>query len=226
MEYRVLGPLEVLDESGQKVSLGGAMQQSVLASLLLHAGQTVALDRLIDELWDEPPATAARTVQAYVSRLRRELPDGAIETRAGGYAFVLRGDELDLTKFKQRADDGRAALAAEDFERSAALLEQALALWRGTALGGLTSDALRREADRLEEERLVVLEDRSSRVVSAHSQIGFSEPNHWGLESRCGADHTVWLRLSLCPNTCPVLAPLALRVRGSARHLTRMGDRS
>jgi class 3 adenylate cyclase/tetratricopeptide (TPR) repeat protein len=160
MEYRVLGPLEVLDASGQKVSLGGAMQQSVLASLLLRAGQTVALDRLIDELWDEPPATAARTVQAYVSRLRRKLPEGAIARRAGGYEVVLAGDELDLTTFEQRAEDGHAALAGGDYERSATLLGQALALWRGPALGGLTSDALRREAERLEEQRLVVLEDR------------------------------------------------------------------
>jgi DNA-binding SARP family transcriptional activator len=76
MQYRVLGPLEVLDPSGQKLSLGGAMQQSVLASLLLRAGQTVALERLVDELWDEPPETAARTMQAYVSRLRHELPRG------------------------------------------------------------------------------------------------------------------------------------------------------
>ena len=62
MEYRVLGSLEVLAASGEKLALGGAMQQSVLASLLLRAGQTVALERLVDDLWDEPPETAARTV--------------------------------------------------------------------------------------------------------------------------------------------------------------------
>ena len=65
MEYRVLGSLEVLAASGEKLALGGAMQQSVLASLLLRAGQTVALERLIDDLWHEPPETAARTVQAH-----------------------------------------------------------------------------------------------------------------------------------------------------------------
>jgi DNA-binding response OmpR family regulator len=83
MEYHVLGPLEVVDGDGRRIPLGGARQQTVLFSLLLRAGRTVTLERLVDELWDEPPATAARTVQAYVSRLRRELPEGTIERRSG-----------------------------------------------------------------------------------------------------------------------------------------------
>jgi predicted ATPase/DNA-binding SARP family transcriptional activator len=160
MQYRVLGPLEVLDPSGQKLSLGGAMQQSVLASLLLRAGQTVALERLVDELWDEPPETAARTMQAYVSRLRHELPRGVIESRPGGYTLVLDGGELDLETFEHRAEEGHAALAAGDYERAAVLLREALALWRGPPLAGLPSEALRREAERLEEQRLQALEDR------------------------------------------------------------------
>ena len=89
MEYRLLGPLEVLDASGRKLPLGGAMQQSVLASLLLRAGKTVGLDRLIDDLWDDPPESAARTVQAYISRLRHQLPEGMIESRPGGYRLAL-----------------------------------------------------------------------------------------------------------------------------------------
>jgi predicted ATPase/DNA-binding SARP family transcriptional activator len=160
MDYRLLGPLEVLDGSGHKLHLGGARQQSVLASLLLRAEQTVALERLIDELWEEPPATAARTVQVYVSRLRHELRDGAIESRSGGYALLLEGDRLDLRAFEGGAEEGRAALASRDYDRAAQLLRQALALWRGPALAGLPSEALRREAERLEELRLQVLEDR------------------------------------------------------------------
>jgi DNA-binding SARP family transcriptional activator len=160
MEYHLLGPLEVLDTSGQKLSLGGAMQQSVLALLLLRAGQTVALDRLVDELWEEPPETAPRTVQAYVSRLRHALPKGAIESHPGGYRLALESDELDLARFERRAGEGHAALAAGDYEQAANLLSEAVAFWRGPALAGLTSQALRREAERLEEERLQVLEDR------------------------------------------------------------------
>jgi predicted ATPase/DNA-binding SARP family transcriptional activator len=160
MEYRVLGPLEVLDPSGRRLSVGGAMQQSVLASLLIRAGQTVPLERLVDDLWDEPPPTAARTIQAYVSRLRHELPKGTIESRPGGYSLVLNGGKLDLDTFEQRAEAGHLALAAGDYEHAGGLLGEALALWRGPALAGLASKALRREAERLEEERLETLEDR------------------------------------------------------------------
>jgi len=160
MEYRVLGVLEVLDASGQPLALGGTRQQTVLGSLLLRAGETVPLERLVDELWERPPDTAAKTVQVYVSRLRRLLSPGAIESRSGGYALRLDGDQLDLTRFEQLADEGRIALSAAEWERAASLLGDALALWRGPALGGLSADALRREADRLEEARLQVLEDR------------------------------------------------------------------
>jgi predicted ATPase/DNA-binding SARP family transcriptional activator len=160
MEYRVLGPLEVVD-NGRRLNLGGAKQQAVLASLLVHADQTVALERLVDELWDEaPPETAQKTIQVYVSRLRKLLPDGAVERRPGGYALRLKGDRFDLPQFEQHAEEGRSALAAGDRERAADLLRQALNLWRGPALAGLGSEALRREAGRLEELRLLTLEDR------------------------------------------------------------------
>jgi len=160
MEYRVLGSLEVLDDRGRRLALGGARQQTVLASLLIRAGRTVPLDRLVDELWEEPPETAAKTIQVYVSRLRRQLDARAIESRAGGYALVLDGDQLDLARFEHIADQGRAALAAGDCESAARLLRDALALWRGPALSGLASEALRREAERLEELRLQAVEDR------------------------------------------------------------------
>ena len=80
MEYRVLGPLEVHAAGGEKHALGGAMQQSVLASLLLRAGQTVALERLVGDLWDEPPETAARTL------LFRARPLRARENRTSSAA--------------------------------------------------------------------------------------------------------------------------------------------
>jgi class 3 adenylate cyclase/tetratricopeptide (TPR) repeat protein len=160
MEYRVLGSLEVLDASGKHVPLGGTRQRTVLGSLLLRAGETVPLQRLVDELWEQPPETAAKTVQVYVSRLRRLLAPGAIESRSGGYALRLDGDRLDLTQFERLADEGRTALGSADWERAASLLGEALALWRGPALGGLSAEALRRQAARLEESRLQVLEDR------------------------------------------------------------------
>jgi predicted ATPase/DNA-binding SARP family transcriptional activator len=171
MEYRLLGPLEVLDESGRKLPLGGAMQQSVLASLLLRAERTVALERLVDDLWEDPPASAARTVRVYISRLRHQLPEGAIESRPGGYALLLDGNGLDLRAFDKSAQEGRDALAANEYERAAGLMRQALELWRGPALAGLPSEALRREAERLEELRLQVLEDRlEAEVASGHER--------------------------------------------------------
>jgi class 3 adenylate cyclase/tetratricopeptide (TPR) repeat protein len=160
MEYRVLGSLEVVDGSGRRLPLGGARQQTVLASLVLRAGRTVPLQRLVDELWEKPPETAAKTVQVYVSRLRSQLEAGAIESRHGGYALMLDGDQLDLAQFEQISGEGREALAAGDCERAAQLLHDALALWRGPALSGLPSEMLRREAERLEELRLQALEDR------------------------------------------------------------------
>ncbi|MFL5979471.1 MAG: BTAD domain-containing putative transcriptional regulator [Gaiellaceae bacterium] len=160
MEYRVLGSLEVLDASGQPIPLGGTRQRTVLGSLLLRAGETVPLERLVDELWERPPETAAKTVQVYVSRLRRLLAPGAIESRSGGYALRLDGDRLDLTQFERLAHEGRSALSSAEWERAASLLGEALALWRGPALGGLSAELIRREANRLEEVRLQALEDR------------------------------------------------------------------
>jgi DNA-binding SARP family transcriptional activator/ABC-type transport system substrate-binding protein/outer membrane protein assembly factor BamB len=173
MEYRLLGPLEVLDGNGHKLPLGGARQQSVLASLLLRAERTVPLEHLVEQLWEEPPASALKTVRVYISRLRQELRPGAIERRAGGYVFRLDGDRLDLRVFEQAAEEGRAALAANDCEHAARLLREALALWRGPALAGLTSEALRREAARLEELRLQVLEDRfeAELVCGRHREL-------------------------------------------------------
>jgi class 3 adenylate cyclase len=159
MEYRLLGPLEVLDASGRKLPLGGAMQQSVLASLLLRAGKTVGLDRLIDDLWDDPPESAARTVQAYISRLRHQLPEGMIESRPGGYRLALDRGNLDLETFGRQAEEGHRALAGGQWEDAGRLLRSALELWRGPALAGLTSEPLRLQAERLEELRLTVRED-------------------------------------------------------------------
>src|SRR5215208_6579789 len=93
MEFRILGPLEVLDD-GRTLDVGGAKQRSLLAVLLLNANTVVSSDRLIDALWgDQPPETAAKAIQVHVSRLRRELGAERIETKAPGY--VLRIGEGD-----------------------------------------------------------------------------------------------------------------------------------
>ena len=85
MEYRVLGPIEALDD-GRRLALGGPKQRLLLGVLLLRANRIVAGGELVEALWaDAPPATAGAAVQVYVSRLRKTLPDGALETRPQGY---------------------------------------------------------------------------------------------------------------------------------------------
>jgi DNA-binding SARP family transcriptional activator len=88
MEFRLLGPLEVV-EHDRVLVLGGGRQRALFAVLLLHANEVVSADRLIDGLWGQsPPATAGKIVQVYVSRLRKELGNGRLVTRSPGY--VLR----------------------------------------------------------------------------------------------------------------------------------------
>jgi DNA-binding SARP family transcriptional activator len=134
MEYRVLGSLEVVEGRGRRVSLGGARQQGVLASLIPRVGRTIPLQRL-------------------VSRLRRQLRASAIESRHGGYALMLDAHQLDLARFERIASEGREALAAGEYKRAERLRREALPRWRGPALSGLPSRTLRRDAKLLEERR-------------------------------------------------------------------------
>src|SRR3954466_8662377 len=130
MEFRLLGPLEVV-ERDRVLVLGGGRQRALFAMLLLHANEVVPADRLIEELWGQaPPATAGKIVQVYVSRLRKELEDGRLVTRSPGYLLRVDRSELDLARFEQLvAEAGRA-----DPRTAALKLRQALALWRGPPL--------------------------------------------------------------------------------------------
>jgi YVTN family beta-propeller protein len=161
VDFRVLGSLEVVDR-GREIPLGGAKQRAVLAILLLHAGEVVSVDRLVDELWGErPPGTATKTVQVYISRLRKALGDGALLTRGGGYQLDLDPDQLDANRFKRLVGDGQAALARGDARTAGDLLRQALAQWRGPALADFAYHGFAQtETARLEELRLTALEAR------------------------------------------------------------------
>src|SRR5215207_7874311 len=167
MDFHILGSLEALDE-GRDVAPAGGKQRALLALLLVHANETVSIERLIDELWGEsPPATAARTLQAHVSRLRKALgagngADGMIVTREHGYQLRLDPDRLDAHHFERLVAEGRRELAAGDPARAAAAFEAALALWRGAPLAGLGQEPfVRREAARLDDLRAAALEDLS-----------------------------------------------------------------
>ena len=101
MEFRILGPLEVVDGE-RSVPLGGAKQRSVLGLLLVARGRTVTTDALIDEIWNgRAPETARKSVQTYVSGLREVLGKDRIHTFDGAYALRLEPGELDADRFEE-----------------------------------------------------------------------------------------------------------------------------
>jgi DNA-binding SARP family transcriptional activator len=157
MDFRLLGPMEVAGDDGS-LALGGRKQRSVLAMLLLHANQMVSADRLIDSLWGaSPPLTAGKTIQVYVSRLRKALGDDRLATHAPGYVLYVEPDELDLTRFEQLVAEARRTSP----ENASAKLREALSLWRGPALADLAYETFAQaEITRLEEMRLGAVEQR------------------------------------------------------------------
>jgi DNA-binding SARP family transcriptional activator len=150
MEFRILGPLEVVD-GDRTLSLGGERQRALLALLLTRPNVVVSTDRLVDELWGaHPPKTALNTIQYYVSQLRKTLGADRIVTQPPGYLIRVEDDELDLARFEQLSREGTVES-----------LRDALELWRGPALADLAFELFARdEASRLEELRLVVHERR------------------------------------------------------------------
>jgi YVTN family beta-propeller protein len=160
VEFRILGPLEVVDD-GRPVSIRRGKEQALLAYHLLHANEVVSSGRLIDALWDEqPPPTASKILQNAVSHLRKELGDGRLLTRHPGYLLQVEEGELDLQRFERLAREGRG--------------EEALTLWRGPALLNLRDERFADDARRrLEDQRLAVLEDRIEHDLAAgrHAEL-------------------------------------------------------
>jgi DNA-binding SARP family transcriptional activator len=165
MEFRVLGPLEAVDDEGRPAELGGTRERALLAVLLLAPDAVVPASRLAGELWGErTPDGWAHGLRVHVSRLRRALRpaggDGLLVTRPPGYLLELPPDAVDARRFCGLVAQGRAALGT-DPECAARTLRAALDLWRGPLLGdALDSPLIRAEAARLEEDRLGALEER------------------------------------------------------------------
>jgi DNA-binding SARP family transcriptional activator len=149
-EFRLLGPLEA-DVEGNPVQLAAAKPRALLALLLLSRNQVVPTERLIDELWgDEPPARATKTLQVYISQLRKALGPDRLVTRPPGYLLNVAPGELDLDRFEQLTAEGRKRLADGDAAGARDELREALDLWRGPPEG---------PAAHLEERRLAARED-------------------------------------------------------------------
>jgi len=162
MRFQVLGPVEIRAFEAH-VPLRGTKLRTVLATLLLSRGGVVSDDTLSLRLWGErPPVTAGAQIQTYVSRLRQAIGGQATITRhrPDGYALRIETAQFDLAEFDSLTAAGRAALASGRFEEAAATLREALGLWVGPALGGVTSHLTELVRPGLEEIQLGVVEDR------------------------------------------------------------------
>jgi len=154
MQFRLLGPLEVEDERGV-VPVTAGRESALLALLLIHADRPLATDQIVEELWgDRAPANATKSVQVYVSRLRKSLGAERIETTAAGYRIRVEAGELDSQSFEEHARAGR--------------LQDALALWRGPPLEEFRyAPFAQGDARRLEEIHDGVLADRVDQRLDA-----------------------------------------------------------
>ncbi|MEV0645593.1 BTAD domain-containing putative transcriptional regulator [Phytomonospora sp. NPDC050363] len=140
MEFRILGPLEVL-RNGRSVPLGGPRQRTVLAALLLHPNKSLSAERLIELCWDDPPTSAEANLRKFVWQLRKALhdpenPDARIVTEHG-FRIVIRPGELDLWKFTELCGQARRALGEGEPLTAARKFENALALSCGNPLDGV-----------------------------------------------------------------------------------------
>jgi DNA-binding SARP family transcriptional activator/streptogramin lyase len=139
--FRLLGQLEIAGSG--LAELRGLKQRTLMAYLLLHAGQIVPTERLIAAIWGEqPPPTAAAIVHSYVRRVRSVLSNTAsrLVTRPPGYILELGGESVDVQVFERLARDGRVAVEANDFVRAGPLLAAALVLWRDELLAELPAE--------------------------------------------------------------------------------------
>ena len=157
------------------MALGGTKPRAVLAVLLLHANEPVSAERLAVALWgDEAPASATRTVQVHMSRLRRVLGEGRERVVSGpaGYCLRVGPGELDRERFETMVEQGRRALADGRAEEATEVLREAVALWRGPPLSDLAFEPFaRNEVAALEEQRLAALELRLEAEVAARREV-------------------------------------------------------
>lgn len=166
IEFRLLGPVTVHDgATGAGVVPSGPKQRALLAALVVHAGERLPVDRLVEELWgDRPPADAPNALQTHIARLRRLLRSGCvpeherISTLPTAYLLTLRHASTDVARFTRLSAQGRAAVP-HDPRHAVQVLSRALSLWQGPALqDSRLGPICAAEADRLEEQRLTVLE--------------------------------------------------------------------
>ncbi|WP_433758048.1 BTAD domain-containing putative transcriptional regulator [Nocardia sp. CA-135398] len=159
VQIGMLGPLEIRVDDGGLLTVPGARLRALLIALALEPGRAVPKATLVDWIWGEqPPSDAANALQALVSRLRRALPDGAIDVQAGGYRLTVEPSAVDAVRFEQLLDQARGG----DDAHQAELLREAVELWRGALMqdvGVQDSAAVDAVIARLEGLRLAAMED-------------------------------------------------------------------
>jgi DNA-binding SARP family transcriptional activator len=185
MQIALLGPLRVTEE-GEAVAIRPAKERAVLALLALRCGRAAGVEELTGALWgDHPPRSAHKTLQGYVSGLRRALPGGAIETVPWGYRLRLPAENIDVAVFERLVSAGGQALQRSDPHNAINSLAEALGLWRGDPLVELADQPLgAAEATRLCELRRGAEED----MAQARLDLGQHAALIGDLEAAVGAD--------------------------------------
>ena len=167
MEYRILGPTEVLD-GGVSVDVGSRQQRALLALLLMNVNRVVSTERILEEFWPDDPDGKERTLWVYISRLRSALePDReaharntVLLTRDHGYSLRADEDDIDIYVFERAVERGRS-LVADDPSGASDVLRAAVGMWRGDALEDFAYDEFAQpEIARLSELRLIATEGR------------------------------------------------------------------
>ncbi len=169
LRFEVLGPVRAWRD-GTEIDLGSPQQRAILAILLLQAGTTASPEQLISAIWSgAAPRAAVGMVRSYVSRLRRVLPAGVIESVVGGY--VLRAGEVDIAELQRQLGVAREARRAGDEQAVATALRAALRLWHGTPLAGVNGDYAEVERTRLGQLRLTVIEDLAAADIESGRHV-------------------------------------------------------
>lgn len=160
IRLRILGSVECWD-GDERVQLGGPVSERVLVTLLLEPQRVLPVHRLVEAVWDEDaPATAAHQVRKAVAELRQRIPGGRdlIVTDGPGYRAAVRPEQLDLLQFTEALRRAREHAAAGQSADAAALLREAIALWRGPVLSGNGGAVVDAASAALEERRLTAVE--------------------------------------------------------------------
>ncbi|HUZ51508.1 MAG TPA: BTAD domain-containing putative transcriptional regulator [Streptosporangiaceae bacterium] len=186
MRFRILGPLDISDEAGQHVAFSRRLHRSALTLLLLNAGQPCSVASLSAGLWgDEPPLSPEVSLRSCIYGIRKALPDASrLRTHPSGYLISVQPGEFDLDDFRDLASRGRAAMDGGDAQAAAALLNQALSLWREPPLADLPAvparerllDQRKETQDALNDARLALGEHRQ--VLAELRSVVAADPLH------------------------------------------------